>query len=165
MRADQWWGLRLTPGVRSPISSVGYSGSHPSLANAVRDVSSKSYTDFVLRVLDLSIKDATHSKLVSAFHPARPGPQFTPTRSFNETVQTTDAQGLDWADKQAKEHEAAKSRLSDHKFNIRDYADPLLPRQQPPPPHYYPRGVTAEMENRLLDLVSTIKEETQEGDP
>ncbi|KAI0443334.1 hypothetical protein F4803DRAFT_515728 [Xylaria telfairii] len=93
------------------------------------------------------------------FTPRGPGPQFTPTRSFNEAVQTTDAQGLDWADKQAKEHEAAKSRLSDHKFNIRDYADPILPRQQPTPPNYYPRGVTAEMEKRLQDLVSKVKKD------
>ncbi|KAI0489637.1 hypothetical protein F4859DRAFT_461691 [Xylaria cf. heliscus] len=90
------------------------------------------------------------------FAPRGPGLLYTPTQSFNETTQTADAQGLEWADKLAKEHEAAKSRLSDHKFNIRDYADPLLPRQQPGS-HYYPRGVTAEMEMRLLDLISRIK--------
>ncbi|KAI0453650.1 hypothetical protein F5B21DRAFT_478772 [Xylaria acuta] len=92
------------------------------------------------------------------FAPRGPGPLYTPTRSFNETVQTPDAQGIDWAEKQAKEHEVAKSRLSDHKFNIRDYADPLLPRQQSAS-HYYPRGVTAETEKHLLDLISRIKAE------
>ncbi|KAI0543101.1 hypothetical protein GGR58DRAFT_9317 [Xylaria digitata] len=86
-----------------------------------------------------------------------PGFQYTPNQSFSETIQTgTDPQVTDWADKQAKEHEFAKSRLSDHKFNIRDYADPLLPRQHPPS-HYYPKGVTAETEKQLLDLIEKIK--------
>ncbi|KAI0871283.1 hypothetical protein GGS24DRAFT_472085 [Hypoxylon argillaceum] len=88
-----------------------------------------------------------------------PGPIYTPSQSFNEAIQTPDSQGMDWADKQAKDVEVAKSRLSDQKFNIRDYADPLLPRQQPPS-YYYPRGVTAEMEKHLLDLISKIKAES-----
>ncbi|KAI3331938.1 hypothetical protein HD806DRAFT_478833 [Xylariaceae sp. AK1471] len=92
------------------------------------------------------------------FAPRLSGPLHTPTQSFSEApIQTPDSQGgMDWADKQAKEHDAAKSRLSDHKFNIRDYADPLLPRQHPPS-HYYPRGVTAETEKRLLDVIAKIK--------
>ncbi|KAI1430110.1 hypothetical protein F5Y12DRAFT_709120 [Xylaria sp. FL1777] len=87
-----------------------------------------------------------------------PGALHTPTHSFSEAIQTPSSQGVDWADKQAKEHESAKSRLSDSKFNIRDYADPLLPRQHPPS-HYYPRGVTTEMEKQLLDLIANIKAE------
>ncbi|KAI0427280.1 hypothetical protein F5Y09DRAFT_36562 [Xylaria sp. FL1042] len=50
-----------------------------------------------------------------------PGALHTPTQSFSEShpaLQTPDSQGIDWADKQAKEHESAKSRLSDPKFNI-----------------------------------------------
>ncbi|GAW12249.1 hypothetical protein ANO14919_016110 [Xylariales sp. No.14919] len=85
-----------------------------------------------------------------------PGFQYTPNQSFSETSQTADSQVMDWADKQAKEHEFAKSRLSDPKFNTRDFADPLLPRQQPPS-HYYPKGVTAETEKQLLDLIAKIK--------
>ncbi|KAI8951000.1 hypothetical protein F4801DRAFT_546872 [Xylaria longipes] len=84
-----------------------------------------------------------------------PGLLYTPTRSFGEAVQISDAQGIE-ADKQAQEHEVAKSRLSDHKFNIRDYADPLLPRQQPPS-HPNPRSVTAETEKHLLELISRLK--------
>ncbi|KAI1166490.1 hypothetical protein F5B18DRAFT_605943 [Nemania serpens] len=88
--------------------------------------------------------------------PRGPGSLYTPSQSFSEPVQVPDSSSMDWADKQAKEHEVAKSRLSDHKFNIRDYADPLLPRQHSPS-HYYPRGVTVETEKRLLDLISKIK--------
>ncbi|KAI0969961.1 hypothetical protein F4678DRAFT_437163 [Xylaria arbuscula] len=93
------------------------------------------------------------------FAPRLPGSLHTPTQSFSDTaqtLQTPDSQGADWADKQAKEHESAKSRLSDPKFSIRDYADPLLPRQQPSS-HYYPRGVTPEVEKQLLDLIANIK--------
>ncbi|KAI0913179.1 hypothetical protein F4824DRAFT_105395 [Ustulina deusta] len=90
------------------------------------------------------------------FAPRLPGSLHTPTQSFSETIPTPDSQGMDWADKQAKEHESAKGRLSDSKFNIRDYADPLLPRQHPPS-YYYPRGVTAETEKQLLDLIAKIK--------
>ncbi|KAI0204752.1 hypothetical protein F4808DRAFT_309362 [Astrocystis sublimbata] len=85
---------------------------------------------------------------------------FTATRSFNDAVQASDAQGNDWADQQVKESEAAKNRLSDQKFNMREYPDPLVPRQNPQS-HYYPRGVTAEMEKNLLDLVSRIKDGKQ----
>ncbi|KAI1276697.1 hypothetical protein F5Y07DRAFT_365721 [Xylaria sp. FL0933] len=93
------------------------------------------------------------------YAPRLPGNLHTPTQSFSEAhpaLQTPDSHGADWADKQAKEHDSAKSRLSDPKFNIRDYADPLLPRQQTPS-YYYPRGVTAEMETQLLDLIAKLK--------
>ncbi|KAI1436287.1 hypothetical protein GGR50DRAFT_651537 [Xylaria sp. CBS 124048] len=87
-----------------------------------------------------------------------PGSLHTPSQSFSELLQTPNAQALqiDWAERQVKEHESIKSRLSDLKFNIREYADPLLPRQYPRS-HYYPRGVTAEMEKHLLDVIANIK--------
>ncbi|GAW25549.1 hypothetical protein SAMD00023353_0802860 [Rosellinia necatrix] len=90
------------------------------------------------------------------FAPRVPGPAFTPNQSFTGSAQPPDQQRLDWVDKQAKEHEGAKNRLSDHKFNIRDYPDPLLPRQHSPS-HYYPKGVTAEMERHLQDTILKIK--------
>ncbi|KAI1119672.1 hypothetical protein F5Y14DRAFT_396129 [Nemania sp. NC0429] len=88
--------------------------------------------------------------------PRGPGSLYTPSQSFSETGQALDSSSLDRTDKQTKEHEVAKSRLSDPKFNMRDYADPLLPRQHSPS-QYYPRGVTAETEKRLLDLISKIQ--------
>ncbi|KAI1133556.1 hypothetical protein F5Y10DRAFT_228044 [Nemania abortiva] len=88
------------------------------------------------------------------YAPRVQGSLYTPNQSFSESAQTPDSKVMDWADKQAKEHEVAKSRLSDHTFNIKDYADPLLPRTAS---HYYPKGVTAEMEKNLLDLVAKIK--------
>lgn len=56
------------------------------------------------------------------------------------------------------EYEMAKARLSDLKFNIGEYPDPLLPRQ----PHrkQYPPGVTAETERQLQALIATIRERT-----
>ncbi|KAI1819575.1 hypothetical protein F4861DRAFT_526528 [Xylaria intraflava] len=90
------------------------------------------------------------------FVPQLPASLHTPTQSFSETLQTPSSQGVEWADRQAKEHEFLKSRLTDHKFNIRDYPDPLLPRQEPPS-QYYPQGVTAVMEKHLLEVVSKIK--------
>ncbi|KAJ8127008.1 hypothetical protein O1611_g6628 [Lasiodiplodia mahajangana] len=90
------------------------------------------------------------------FAPRIQGSLYTPNQSFSETIQTPDSQVMDRAEKQAKEHEVAKSRLSDHTFNIREYPDPLLPRQQPAS-HYYPKGVTAETEKHLLDLIAKLK--------
>ncbi|KAK5628242.1 hypothetical protein RRF57_003957 [Xylaria bambusicola] len=95
------------------------------------------------------------------YAPRLPGSLHTPTQSFSAAIQTPDSQGADWTDgKQSKDKEldSVRNRLSDSKFNIRDYADPLLPRQHPPS-HYYPRGVTAEMEKNLLDLVAKLKTE------
>jgi hypothetical protein len=62
------------------------------------------------------------------FAPRLSGPLHTPTQSFSEApIQTPDSQGgMDWADKQAKEHDAAKSRLSDFRFNISEFLNILL---------------------------------------
>lgn len=50
--------------------------------------------------------------------PRGPGSLYTPSQSFSEPVQSLDSSSMEWEDKQAKEHEVAKSRLSDSKFNI-----------------------------------------------
>ncbi|KAI1180626.1 hypothetical protein F4777DRAFT_255355 [Nemania sp. FL0916] len=81
---------------------------------------------------------------------------YTPTQSFSDSSQTPDLQSMDRVDRQAKEHEMAKTRLVDNKFNIREYPDPLLPRQKLPS-YYYPKGVSAETEKHLLALISKIK--------
>lgn len=39
---------------------------------------------------------------------------------------------------------------------VGDYEDPLLPRQYPQS-HYYPKGVTAEIEARLLAIIAQAK--------
>ncbi|KAK3382896.1 hypothetical protein B0T24DRAFT_672834 [Lasiosphaeria ovina] len=53
------------------------------------------------------------------------------------------------------EYEMAKMRLSDQKFNIAEYPDPLLPRRVLP--RQYPLGVTAETERRLQELIADIR--------
>ncbi|KAI1328304.1 hypothetical protein F5Y16DRAFT_369360 [Xylariaceae sp. FL0255] len=87
-------------------------------------------------------------------------PVHTPTQSFSDALQTPDSRGIDWADKQAKDVELAKARLVDPKFNIRDYPDPLLPRQQQAPSHYLPKTSTPETEARLLEIIAQIKRKT-----
>ncbi|KAI1375673.1 hypothetical protein F4677DRAFT_422027 [Hypoxylon crocopeplum] len=93
-----------------------------------------------------------------------PGQPHTPTHSFSEAAFTPDS-ALDgklaaWNDKKTKEEfDLARSRLADQRFNIREYEDPLLPRQTPQS-HYYPKGVTAETEARLLRLIAKVKEST-----
>ncbi|KAI1107594.1 hypothetical protein F4804DRAFT_296498 [Jackrogersella minutella] len=89
-----------------------------------------------------------------------PGQLHTPTHSFSEgafTPDSIDGKPVTWNDKRSRdEFDLARSRLSDQKFNIRDYDDPLLPRQFPQS-HYYPKGVTAETEARLLKLIADAK--------
>ncbi|KAK0734383.1 hypothetical protein B0T26DRAFT_746300 [Lasiosphaeria miniovina] len=53
------------------------------------------------------------------------------------------------------EYEMAKTRLSDQKFNIAEYPDPLLPRRVLP--RQYPLGVTAETERQLQELIANIR--------
>ncbi|CAJ2512957.1 Uu.00g010760.m01.CDS01 [Anthostomella pinea] len=97
----------------------------------------------------------------------RLGPLHTPSQSFSEAAQTgtpdsmaaggSKAGGAGWNDKKYREeYDIAKSRLLDQKFNIRDYEDPLLPREHPQS-SYYPKGVTADLEARLLDVVARVK--------
>ncbi|KAK1768360.1 hypothetical protein QBC33DRAFT_534714 [Phialemonium atrogriseum] len=52
-----------------------------------------------------------------------------------------------------EEIELAKTRLSDQKFRITDYPDPLLPRKGISPKKY-PAGVTAEIEERLMAVIA-----------
>ncbi|KAI1807269.1 hypothetical protein F4811DRAFT_506290 [Daldinia bambusicola] len=88
-----------------------------------------------------------------------PGQLHTPTHSFSEaafTPDSSDVRGGTWNDKRSREElDLARARLADQKFNMRDYEDPLLPRQHPQS-HYYPKGVTAEMEAELLKLVAEL---------
>ncbi|XXG98804.1 hypothetical protein Hte_005134 [Hypoxylon texense] len=90
-----------------------------------------------------------------------PGQLHTPTHSFSEAAFTPDStsegKAIAWNDKRSKDElDLARARLSDQRFNMRDYEDPLLPRQFPPS-HYYPKGVTAEIEARLLGIIAQVK--------
>ncbi|KAK7932114.1 hypothetical protein PG985_002826 [Apiospora marii] len=95
--------------------------------------------------------------------PRLPGQLHTPTQSFSESgtgaggVATPDLSGAQriaaFNDKKFKEeYDFTKSRLSDQKFDIREYPDPLLPRNPQQEP-IFPKGVTSEMEQHLLELV------------
>ncbi|KAI1259832.1 hypothetical protein F5Y18DRAFT_432966 [Xylariaceae sp. FL1019] len=85
------------------------------------------------------------------FPPRAPGSLHTPSTSFSDAVHTPD-------DKQAKEYEVAKSRLTDAKFNMRDYADPLAPGREVSQSHHHPKSVNAETEQRLLAIVAQVKD-------
>ncbi|OTA56436.1 hypothetical protein K449DRAFT_387483 [Hypoxylon sp. EC38] len=89
-----------------------------------------------------------------------PSQLHTPTHSFSEaafTPESVEGKALAWNDKKSREEfDLARARIADQKFNIRDYEDPLLPRQHPPS-HYYPKNVTAETEARLLKLIAEVK--------
>ncbi|KAI1631466.1 hypothetical protein F4809DRAFT_165374 [Biscogniauxia mediterranea] len=94
----------------------------------------------------------------------------TPTQSFSEGGQALDpiagsaagaASGskatANWSDKKFREeYDLARARLSDQKFNMKDYEDPLLPRQHPQS-KYYPNGVTAELEAHLQAVIANAK--------
>ncbi|KAI2783441.1 hypothetical protein F4815DRAFT_442311 [Daldinia loculata] len=88
-----------------------------------------------------------------------PGQLHTPTHSFSDAAFTPDSSEVrvgNWNDKRSREDlDLARARLADQKFNMRDYEDPLLPRQHPQS-HYYPKGVTAETEAQLLKLVAEL---------
>ncbi|KAI0889409.1 uncharacterized protein GGS22DRAFT_153820 [Annulohypoxylon maeteangense] len=98
----------------------------------------------------------------SSSHPlaARvPGQLHTPTHSFSDaafTPDSLDGRNISWDKKSKDDFELARARLSDQKFNIKQYDDPLLPRQHPPS-HFYPNGVTAETEARLLKVIAKAK--------
>ncbi|KAI1386858.1 uncharacterized protein F4822DRAFT_411432 [Hypoxylon trugodes] len=85
----------------------------------------------------------------------------TQSQSFSGNAFTPDSiegKTIHWNDKRSREEfELARAKLSDQMFNIRDYEDPLLPRQIPPS-QYYPKGVTAETETRLLKLIADVKD-------
>ncbi|KAK0731166.1 hypothetical protein B0H67DRAFT_62166 [Lasiosphaeris hirsuta] len=88
-------------------------------------------------------------------------PSTDPTQSKAGPSAATIINGglVSWNTKKFRdEYEVAKARLSDLKFNIGEYPDPLLPRQ----PHrmQYPSGVTAEMERQLQALIANIRERT-----
>ncbi|OTB02509.1 hypothetical protein M426DRAFT_322601 [Hypoxylon sp. CI-4A] len=89
-----------------------------------------------------------------------PGQLHTPTHSFSEAAFTPDSvegKQTAWNDKRSREElDTARAKLADQKFNIRDYEDPLLPRQHAPS-YYYPKGVTAETEARLLKVIAEAK--------
>ncbi|KAF3061104.1 hypothetical protein GL218_03809 [Daldinia childiae] len=85
-----------------------------------------------------------------------PGQLHTPTHSFSDAAFTPDSSEVrvgTWNDKRSREDlDLARTRLADQKFNMRDFEDPLLPRQHPQS-HYYPKGVTEETEAKLLKLI------------
>ncbi|KAF3010457.1 hypothetical protein E8E14_003695 [Neopestalotiopsis sp. 37M] len=72
-----------------------------------------------------------------------PGPAFNP-------VTINDKKKL------KEEADIAKQRLSDLKFNIRDYPDPLLPREVPRERHM-PQGLTEQDEKHLLEVIAKYK--------
>ncbi|KAK9797579.1 hypothetical protein SCARD494_03408 [Seiridium cardinale] len=84
----------------------------------------------------------------------------TPTQSFSsppaDMVIQSHALHLNDKKKLKEEVDIAKQRLSDTKFNIRDYPDPLLPREVPRERHI-PSGVTTEREKYLLDVIAKVK--------
>ncbi|KAI8962280.1 hypothetical protein F5Y11DRAFT_323425 [Daldinia sp. FL1419] len=100
------------------------------------------------------------SNIVSSSRPLAsrvPGQLHTPTHSFSEAALTPDsseAKSSNWNDKRSREElDLARAKLADQKFNMRDYDDPLLPRQHRQA-HYYPKGVTAGTEANLLKLIA-----------
>ncbi|KAI2472095.1 hypothetical protein F4781DRAFT_384367 [Annulohypoxylon bovei var. microspora] len=84
----------------------------------------------------------------------------TPTHSFSDaafTPDSIDGRTVVWNNKiSIDEFDLARAKLADQKFNIKDYEDPLLPRQYPPP-HFFPNGVTGETEARLLKVIAKAK--------
>lgn len=99
------------------------------------------------------------------------------------TPDSVDGKNIAWNKNFKEDLDSMRTRLTDQKFNIskfplrrvavaslrpsiylpidinfviEDYEDPLLPRQHPPS-HYYPNGVTAETEARLLSVIAKVK--------
>ncbi|KAI1339106.1 hypothetical protein F5Y15DRAFT_384816 [Xylariaceae sp. FL0016] len=100
----------------------------------------------------------------SSFAPRLGGALHTPTQSFSgDVAPTPDSTSagrsvFDFKEQKLRdEYDHAKTRLSDQHFNMRDYPDPLLPRRELPSA-FYPKGVTAEMEQKLLDVIARQKE-------
>ncbi|EMR70987.1 hypothetical protein UCREL1_1974 [Eutypa lata UCREL1] len=62
-----------------------------------------------------------------------------------------------WNDGKFREdYEGCKARMADSKFNIRNFPDPLLPRQQSQA-DFYPKGVTPELEAHLQSIIKAVK--------
>ncbi|KAF7542897.1 hypothetical protein G7Z17_g11189 [Cylindrodendrum hubeiense] len=56
-----------------------------------------------------------------------------------------------------EECETAKSKLVDQKFTMKQYPDPLLPRDKDTS-KVYPQGVTPDMEQRWLKMINDSKQ-------
>ncbi|KAK6200830.1 hypothetical protein LQW54_009494 [Pestalotiopsis sp. IQ-011] len=87
----------------------------------------------------------------------------TPTQSFSGSPADTltpsvafDPMARTDKKKLKEEVDGAKQRLTDVKFNMRDYPDPLLPRDVPRERHI-PQGFTTNDEKALLDLVALTR--------
>lgn len=86
----------------------------------------------------------------------------TPNQSFSDSPTSTilDPSKMGPLNDSAKalkfkeEYDTAKMRLSDQKFDIRDYPDPLLPRDKSQP---LPQGVTPELEKHLLEVIDRLE--------
>lgn len=78
-----------------------------------------------------------------------PADTLTPSAAFDPMARTDKK-------KLKEEVDGAKQRLTDVKFNMRDYPDPLLPRDVPPERHI-PQGFTANDEKALLDLIALTR--------
>ncbi|KAJ1334133.1 hypothetical protein MN608_04138 [Microdochium nivale] len=92
-------------------------------------------------------------------HPRMPG-LHTPTHSFSEApVQTPDstAAGKGSAqDRRDREIFEFAKRLTDQKFTMASYPDPLLPRQATQE-EQLPKGVTTAMEAYLQTVAARVK--------
>ncbi|KXJ91748.1 hypothetical protein Micbo1qcDRAFT_161759 [Microdochium bolleyi] len=92
-------------------------------------------------------------------HPRMPG-LHTPSHSFSEApIQTPDSTAAGKGSAQERrEREAFEfaKRLTDQKFTITSYPDPLLPRKATQEQHF-PKGVTTEMEAYLQAVAARVK--------
>ncbi|ORY57536.1 uncharacterized protein BCR38DRAFT_490039 [Pseudomassariella vexata] len=80
--------------------------------------------------------------------------QCTPTPSFSESpAPDVSSKG---ERKTKEEIDSAKARLSDTKFEMNHFPDPLLPRTGTAA-IFMPKGVTAEMEAHLQGVIDRIK--------
>ncbi|KAH7039706.1 uncharacterized protein B0I36DRAFT_357103 [Microdochium trichocladiopsis] len=95
-----------------------------------------------------------------AGRPRMPAQLHTPTHSFSEApIQTPDSTAAGKAsaqERREREQFEFTKRLTDQKFNIALYPDPLLPRQLTQEQHF-PAGVTTEMEAYLQNVAARVK--------
>lgn len=90
------------------------------------------------------------------------GQMHTPTQSFNDSILETNLETPAFKlpptnEKKLKEDiEHTKARLTDQRFNINDYPDPLLPRTSPRE-KFFPNDTTAETEQHLLEVAAAAK--------
>ncbi|KAI5466138.1 hypothetical protein BGZ63DRAFT_420646 [Mariannaea sp. PMI_226] len=66
-----------------------------------------------------------------------------------------EASGASVTTRAKEERETAKSRLQDHSFNMKNYADPLSPRDRS---KALPPGITPEMEQRWLRMIEESRQ-------